>query len=174
MTNRGEFRASFIVNCGGLHSDRLARQNGCDPEAQIVPFRGEYFSVVPERRHLVKNLIYPVPNPAFPFLGVHFTRMIDGTVHAGPNAVLAFAREGYAKSNFSWNDFSETLLFPRLSKTRTETLGRGLEGNGAIVQQAGFRSLIAKVDSRNFRAGHCSLCGRYSGSGAAQRWGTRR
>ena len=96
-TNRGVFEASFLINCGGLHSDRVARRTGLDPKARIVPFRGEYYELVPERRHLVNALIYPVPNPAFPFLGVHFTKMIDGSVHAGPNAVLALKREGYHK-----------------------------------------------------------------------------
>jgi len=111
-TNCGELRARFIVNCGGLHSDRIARASGCEPDAQIVPFRGEYYELVPEKRRLVKNLIYPVPNPAFPFLGVHFTRMIDGSVHAGPNAVLAFRREGYSKTSFSLRDLHETFSFP--------------------------------------------------------------
>jgi (S)-2-hydroxyglutarate dehydrogenase len=127
-TNRGEFRARFVVNCGGLHSDRLARRSGCNPGAQIVPFRGEYFALVPERRHLVKNLIYPVPNPAFPFLGVHFTRMIDGTVHAGPNAVLALHREAYSKTSLPFRhlrDLRETLLFPGFWKLAAKHWSEG-------------------------------------------------
>jgi (S)-2-hydroxyglutarate dehydrogenase len=114
-TNRGDVRAAFIINCGGLYSDRIAKLGGCDPGAQIVPFRGEYYELVPEKRHLVKGLIYPVPNPAFPFLGVHLTRMIDGSVHAGPNAVLALHREAYSKTSFplrSLRDLRETLAFP--------------------------------------------------------------
>ncbi len=111
-TTRGEVSARFVVNCGGLHSDRIARRAGCEPGARIVPFRGEYYAVVPEKRHLINNLIYPVPNPQFPFLGVHFTRMIDGTVHAGPNAVLAFKREGYCKRDISFRDLGETVMFP--------------------------------------------------------------
>ncbi len=83
-TARGEIEARYLVNCGGLQSDRIARRAGLDPGARIVPFRGEYYELVPHRRHLVKGLIYPVPNPEFPFLGVHFTRMIDGSIHAGP------------------------------------------------------------------------------------------
>ncbi len=110
-TSRGEIETRFMVNCAGLHSDRLARSSGADPGSRIVPFRGEYYELVPERRHLVKTLIYPVPNPAFPFLGVHFTKMIDGSVHAGPNAVLAFAREGYFKTTISPRDLAETLTF---------------------------------------------------------------
>lgn len=111
QTSRGDFDARFLINCAGLHSDRVARLAGVRPQARIVPFRGEYYELVPERRHLVKTLIYPVPNPAFPFLGVHFTRMIDGSVHAGPNAVLAFKREGYHKTDFSLRDSWETLTY---------------------------------------------------------------
>lgn len=113
-TNRGDVCARFVINCGGLHSDRIARLGGCDPSAQIVPFRGEYYELVPEKCHLVNGLIYPVPNPAFPFLGVHLTRMIDGSVHAGPNAVLAIHREAYSKSSLpfhSLRDLAETLAF---------------------------------------------------------------
>src|ERR1051325_4485428 len=113
-TNRGDFRTRFAVNCGGLHSDRIARLNGCDPGAQIVPFRGEYYQLAADKRHLVKGLIYPVPNPAFPFLGVHFPRMIDGSVRAGPNAVLALHREAYSKTSFplrALGDLRETLVF---------------------------------------------------------------
>ena len=111
ITNYEEFRARFLINCGGLQSDRLARMSGVDPQAKIVPFRGEYYELVPHRRYLVKNLIYPVPDPAFPFLGVHFTRMMDGSVHAGPNAVLSFKREGYRKRDFNLFDFVEVLTF---------------------------------------------------------------
>jgi L-2-hydroxyglutarate oxidase len=111
ITSRGEFRARFLITCGGLQSDRLARMSGADPRAKIVPFRGEYYELVPERRYLVKNLIYPVPDPAFPFLGVHFTRMMDGSVHAGPNAVLSFKREGYRKRDFNLFDLGEVLTF---------------------------------------------------------------
>ena len=111
-TTRGEIEARVVINCAGLFSDRVARSAGTDPNAKIVPFRGEYFELVPEKRQLVKGLIYPVPNPEFPFLGVHFTRMIDGTVHAGPNAVLAFKREGYRKTDFSLRDTWETLTYP--------------------------------------------------------------
>jgi len=110
-TSQGDYEARFLINCAGLHSDRVARLAGIKPAARIVPFRGEYFELVPERRHLVKTLIYPVPNPDFPFLGVHFTRMIDGSVHAGPNAVLAFKREGYHKTDFSLRDTWETMTY---------------------------------------------------------------
>ncbi len=111
-TNQGDVEARHLINCGGLQSDRVARLCGVDPGLKIVPFRGEYYEVVPERQGLVKNLIYPVPDPQFPFLGVHFTRMIHGGVEAGPNAVLAFKREGYTKSTISLRDIAEILIYP--------------------------------------------------------------
>jgi L-2-hydroxyglutarate oxidase len=110
-TNRGEVNCRNLINCGGLQSDRIARMTGIDPKLRITPFRGEYHELIPERRHLVKNLIYPVPDPAFPFLGVHFTRLINGGIEAGPNAVLAFRREGYTKSSFSLRDTREILFY---------------------------------------------------------------
>ena len=103
-TSRGAVGAKVVVNCGGLQSDRVARLCGVVPDVRIVPFRGEYYELTPARRHLVRNLIYPVPDPRFPFLGVHFTRMIGGGVEAGPNAVLALARHGYRRSAFSLRD----------------------------------------------------------------------
>ena len=103
-TVSGEVQARNIVNCAGLQSDRVARMCGVDPGLQIVPFRGEYYELVPEKHHLCRTLIYPVPDPRFPFLGVHFTRMIHGGVEAGPNAVLAFKREGYKHSDISIPD----------------------------------------------------------------------
>jgi L-2-hydroxyglutarate oxidase len=110
-TSRGEVTSRFIVNCAGLQCDRIARLAGSDPQIRIVPFRGEYYELAEARRSLVRNLIYPVPDPAFPFLGVHFTRMIDGRVEAGPNAVLAFKREGYHRLSFSLHDTLETFAF---------------------------------------------------------------
>jgi L-2-hydroxyglutarate oxidase len=106
-TSQGEIHCRNLINCAGLQSDRIAKACGVDPGLQILPFRGEYYEVVPEKHHLVKNLIYPVPDPRFPFLGVHFTRMIHGGVEAGPNAVLAFKREGYKKSDFSIYDIAQ-------------------------------------------------------------------
>jgi L-2-hydroxyglutarate oxidase len=126
-TNAGEFEAKFVINCAGLHSDRVARMAGADPGARIVPFRGEYFELVPGKRHLVNTLIYPVPNPDFPFLGVHFTKMIDGSVHAGPNAVLALKREGYFKTDFNLRDFTETMMFGGFWKLISKNLGEGMK-----------------------------------------------
>ena len=104
-------RADFLVNCAGLHSDRVAALAGETRSARIVPFRGEYFNLRESRRYLVRNLIYPVPDPAFPFLGVHFTRMIGGGIECGPNAVLATSREGYRRSNFSTRDVVDAVTF---------------------------------------------------------------
>jgi L-2-hydroxyglutarate oxidase len=116
QTNAEDFKTKFVVTCGGLHSDRLVKASGKKPAAKIVPFRGEYFKIKEGRQHLVRNLIYPVPDPNFPFLGVHFTRLIQGGIEAGPNAVLAGAREGYRWTQINPFDLTETLLFPGLWK----------------------------------------------------------
>ncbi len=110
-TARGALRCGSLVNCAGLHSDRVARLCGVEPGVRIVPFRGEYYDLVPQRHGLVRNLIYPVPDPAFPFLGVHFTRRVRGGVEAGPNAVLALKREGYGRADFSLRDTAELLAY---------------------------------------------------------------
>lgn len=110
-TNRGAFSARYVINCAGLFSDRISRMAGQKPEVMIVPFRGEYYDLVPEKHSLVRALIYPVPDPRFPFLGVHFTRRVRGGVDAGPNAVLAFKREGYRRTNVSLRDMLETLSY---------------------------------------------------------------
>ena len=141
-TTGGDIEAARIINCAGLHSDRVAKMGGLDPKAKIVPFRGEYYELRPERRHLVKALIYPAPNPAFPFLGVHFTRMIDGSVHAGPNAVLSFKREGYKKSDFSARDFAEVMFFPGFWKLAWRNGREGLNEMARSFSKAKFvRSL---------------------------------
>lgn len=110
-TTSGDFASRVVINCAGLHSDRMSRLAGDEPGLQIVPFRGEYYDLIPERQNLVRGLIYPVPDPRFPFLGVHFTRRIHGGVDAGPNAVLSFKREGYKKTDFSIQDAWSELTF---------------------------------------------------------------
>ena len=107
----GDFAADFLITCAGLHADRVAELTGEARESRVVPFRGEYYKLRPERQHLVRHLIYPVPDPQFPFLGVHFTRLIHGGIEAGPNAVLAFAREGYRKSDINPADLYDTLTY---------------------------------------------------------------
>jgi L-2-hydroxyglutarate oxidase len=114
QTSRGEWEADALLNCAGLHSDRVARKAGFRITMRIVPFRGEYYKLRSGRDHLVRHLIYPVPDPSFPFLGVHFTRMIAGGVEAGPNAVLALSREAYRRGQVSLKDLSGTLAFPGL------------------------------------------------------------
>ncbi|HJV47488.1 MAG TPA: L-2-hydroxyglutarate oxidase, partial [Bacillota bacterium] len=141
-TNKGTLQTRFVVNCSGLHSDRVAKMSGLNTEAKIVPFRGEYYELIPERRHLVKHLIYPVPNPDFPFLGVHFTRMINGDVHAGPNAVLSLKREGYKKSDFNFNDFIEVMTYPGFWKMAMPNMKEGInEMIRSFSKQAFLRSL---------------------------------
>jgi L-2-hydroxyglutarate oxidase len=110
-TTAGEFQADFLINCAGLQCDRVAQLAGERRDIRIVPFRGEYYKLRPERQHLVRHLIYPVPDPRFPFLGVHFTRLIHGGIEAGPNAVLAFAREGYRKTDFNARDLADALTY---------------------------------------------------------------
>jgi len=112
ITTQGEFRCRNLIACAGLEADRVARMCGVEPGVQVVPFRGEYYQLTPDREFLVRNLIYPVPDPRFPFLGVHFTRMIRGGIEAGPNAVLAFKRYGYTRSSFSLKDALEMAAFP--------------------------------------------------------------
>jgi L-2-hydroxyglutarate oxidase LhgO len=111
-TPAGDFEAEALVNCAGLHSDRVSQLAGERREVRIVPFRGEYYKIRRERQYLVRNLIYPVPDPKFPFLGVHFTRLIHGGIEAGPNAVLAFAREGYRKTDVNLSDLFDALTYP--------------------------------------------------------------
>lgn len=115
-TNQGTFEAKLVINCGGLYSDKIARMNLPRLDVRIIPFRGEYLELKPEKHYLVKNLIYPVPDPAFPFLGVHFTRMKRGGVEAGPNAVFAFRREGYKKWQISACETFEALMWPGFQK----------------------------------------------------------
>ncbi len=116
-TSKGEFKAKLVINCAGLYSDKVARMNDeAIDDVKIIPFRGEYYKLKKDREYLVKNLIYPVPDPNFPFLGVHFTRMKKGGVEAGPNAVLAFRREGYKKSQINLAELAETLAWPGFQK----------------------------------------------------------
>ncbi len=111
VTSKGKYKAKYVVFCGGLQADRLARQDGVDLKEQVVGFRGDYYELTDEAKHKVKNLIYPVPNPAFPFLGVHFTRMTNGEIECGPNAVFTFKREGYGKTDFSLRDTIDALTY---------------------------------------------------------------
>ncbi|QDT80661.1 L-2-hydroxyglutarate oxidase LhgO [Gimesia maris] len=126
-TKQGDFTAKQVINCGGLFSDRVARMGGSKPESKIVPFRGEYYVLKPEAEHLCKALIYPVPNPEFPFLGVHFTKMIHGGVECGPNAVWAFAREGYTRTSINIGDLFEAATYPGFRKMAFKYWKTGLK-----------------------------------------------
>lgn len=125
-TAQGDEETGGLIACAGLYSDRLARTSGAPSDLAIVPFRGDYYTLAASRRHLCRGLIYPVPDPRFPFLGVHFTRCIDGRVIAGPNAVLAFARQGYGRFDVSLRDLGESLAWPGLRRLATKHLGTGL------------------------------------------------
>lgn len=127
ITDSDSFESRYLINCAGLYSDHVAESAGVSPDIQIVPFRGEYFELKEEARHFVNGLIYPMPNPAFPFLGVHFTKMVTGTVECGPNAVFAFKREGYDKISFDLDETIETLNFPGFWNLAKEHWKMGLD-----------------------------------------------
>ncbi len=141
-TTRGAFAANALINCGGLHSDRISWMAGDDPGVVIVPFRGEYYDLTPERASLVRALIYPVPDPRFPFLGVHFTRRISGRVDAGPNAVLALAREGYRHRDVNVRDMASSLAFPGFWRMARKHWRNGLdEWHRSLSKPAFVRAL---------------------------------
>ncbi|MGH2581307.1 MAG: L-2-hydroxyglutarate oxidase [Anaerolineales bacterium] len=125
-TTAGKIQAGFVVNCAGLFSDRIARMAGVDPGLRIIPFRGEYFRLRPEARHFVRGLIYPLPDPDYPFLGVHLTRMTDGEVLVGPNAVFSFMREGYEATDVSLRDTLDSLTYSGFWKLVLPSIGTGL------------------------------------------------
>jgi (S)-2-hydroxyglutarate dehydrogenase len=127
VTNKGSYDTTLVINCAGLYSDKVAQFTEKEQvKVRIIPFRGEYYEIKPEKQYLVKHLIYPVPDPNFPFLGVHFTRMVDGGVEAGPNAVLAFRREGYKKLSVDFSEFGETLAWPGFRKVAAKYWKTGL------------------------------------------------
>ena len=144
----GDVAARWVVTCAGLQADRVTKLTGQEPEAPILPFRGEYYDLRPEAQHLCRNLIYPVPDPSFPFLGVHFTRMIHGGVECGPNAVLAFAREGYTNTTVNLRDLAGACL-PWVSTTRAPPLADGAGRASPFLQQAGLRQGPPAADSRS-------------------------
>src|SRR5690606_26758407 len=127
ITANREFQSKLVITCAGLYADKVAGMTNVEPEEiKILPFRGEYYKIKKEREYLVKNLIYPVPDPNFPFLGVHFTRMMKGGVEAGPNAVLAFKREGYKRLDFNFLEFKESISWPGLQKVAAKYWKTGL------------------------------------------------
>jgi L-2-hydroxyglutarate oxidase len=144
-TTAGDVAADAVVNCAGLHCDRVARLAGLEPQVRIVPFRGEYYELRPQARHLVRGLIYPVPDPAFPFLGVHLTRGVDGGVHAGPNAVLALRREGYRWRNVTARDLAETLAFPGFWRLARHNLRTGAGEVTRSLSRRRFATALARL-----------------------------
>jgi L-2-hydroxyglutarate oxidase len=145
VTAKRTHSASVVVSCGGLHSDRLARQTEPELPVRIIPFRGEYYVLTPEARRFVRNLIYPVPDPAFPFLGVHFTRMIGGDVECGPNAVFALGREAYRKTDFSIADTFESLAWPGFQKVARRYWRTGLGEIHRSVSKAAFVKALQRL-----------------------------
>ncbi|RME71440.1 MAG: L-2-hydroxyglutarate oxidase [Verrucomicrobia bacterium] len=171
VTTRATRRSRLLVTCAGLHSDRLARHTHPRLDIRITPFRGEYYVLRPEARGLVRNLIYPVPDPAFPFLGVHFTRMIGGAVECGPNAVFAFAREGYRKTDFSFRDTWDALAWPGFRKVARKYWKTGLGEFHRSFSKAAFvkalQRLIPEIQEEHLlpggagiRAQACGIDGR--------------
>jgi len=145
VTTKGEFKTKLLVNCGGLYCDRIAQLCGVNPGLQIIPFRGEYYKLKKEKEHLIKNLIYPVPDPRFPFLGVHFTRMMKGGVEAGPNAVLAFKREGYTKKDFSAADVSQMFFYSGFWKMASKYYRMGFGEFYRSFSKKAFVSALQKL-----------------------------
>ena len=155
VSTAGDVRARQVVNCAGLYADKIAAMSGQEGlNVQIVPFRGEYYELMPERRGLCRNLIYPVPDPNFPFLGVHFTRMVDGRVECGPSAVLSFAREGYRLTDVDWGELGEILAYPGFQKLALENWQKGLrellQSMSKRVYLQAARHLIPDVQMEDF------------------------
>lgn len=158
---RAHWHTRMLVNCGGLYSDKLAEMTGADTGLQIIPFRGEYYDLIPGRQSLVKNLVYPLPNLNFPFLGVHFTRMIGGGIEAGPNAVLAFRREGYSRRDFHAGEFAEILAFPGFRKIARKYWRDGLgEMKRSYFKQAfvhALQRLVPEIRSEDLVPGRSGV-----------------
>ncbi|SVC03784.1 uncharacterized protein METZ01_LOCUS256638, partial [marine metagenome] len=154
-TNQAEIESEFLINCGGLHSDRVTRLGGQAPPAKIIPFKGEYYELNEEAKHLCKHLIYPVPDPQFPFLGVHFTRVIDGSVECGPNAVLAFGREAYGKFDLNIMDLFESLSYSGFRKMAIKHWKMGMGemwrsyNKGAFVRA--LQRLIPEIQGKHLK-----------------------
>lgn len=145
ITDKQTYSAKLVINCAGLYSDKVARLTSKNIDVKIVPFRGEYYKLRKEKEYLVRNLIYPVPDPNFPFLGVHFTRMARGGVEAGPNAVLAFKREGYKKSDINLSELGETLAWPGFQKVAAKYWRTGLGEMYRSFSKAAFTKALQKM-----------------------------
>lgn len=144
-TQKKTYPGKLVINCGGLYSDKVARLTSKNVNVKIIPFRGEYYKLVKNKEYLVKNLIYPVPDPNFPFLGVHFTRMMKGGVEAGPNAVLAFKREGYKKSDINLSELTESLAWPGFQKVAMKYWKTGMGEMYRSFSKAAFTKALQKL-----------------------------
>jgi (S)-2-hydroxyglutarate dehydrogenase len=145
ITQKASYTTTLVINCAGLYSDKIARLSSKNVDVKIIPFRGEYYKLREDKEYLVKNLIYPVPDPNFPFLGVHFTRMIKGGVEAGPNAVLAFKREGYKMSDFNLAELTESLAWPGFQKVMGKYWKTGLGEMYRSFSKAAFTKALQKL-----------------------------
>ncbi len=145
VTDQGTYETDLVVSCAGLYSDQVTKFTEPALDVRIVPFRGEYYQLKPEKEYLVKNLIYPVPDPSFPFLGVHFTRMIKGGVEAGPNAVLAFAKEGYKKYDINFRELFDTLCWPGFQKVAIKYWSKGLSEMYRSFSKHAFTRALQKL-----------------------------
>jgi (S)-2-hydroxyglutarate dehydrogenase len=145
VTSKSSYEAQQLINCAGLYSDKIAKLTVPDIDVKIIPFRGEYYKLKADREYLVKNLIYPVPDPNFPFLGVHFTRMMKGGVEAGPNAVLAFKREGYKRSDINFSELAETLAWPGFQKVAKKYWRTGMGEMYRSFSKAAFTKALQKL-----------------------------
>ena len=158
VTTKGSHETKLIINCAGLYSDKVAQLTESEEiNLRITPFRGEYYELIPEKHHLVRNLIYPVPDPNFPFLGVHFTRMIQGGVEAGPNAVMAFGRESYKKTQVNWKELGETLAWPGFRKVALKYWQTGIGEFYRSFSKAAFtkalQELIPEIREEDLKPG---------------------
>lgn len=160
-TSRGTYKTQFFVNCTGLHSDRMARLADMHTDVKIVPFRGEYYELKKDKSHLVNNLIYPVPNPDFPFLGVHLTRMMNGGIHAGPNAVLSLKREGYRKLSFNMKDALDVLTFDGFWKLAASNMKEGATEMKRSFRKKSFvkslQRLVPEISERDVVPTHSGV-----------------
>ena len=143
-TYQAEFSTRYLIACSGLMADRLVKMLGIQPDFQIIPFRGEYFQLPPEKSNIINHLIYPIPDPEMPFLGVHLTRMIDGTITVGPNAVLGFKREGYQKTDVSFRDIKEMAAFSGFWKVMQQNFKSGLSEFKNSIFKGGYLELVRK------------------------------
>ena len=161
VTSQGNFESSYLVFCAGLQADRLAKKDGVDLKEKVVGFRGDYYELTPEAKHKVKNLIYPVPNPDFPFLGVHFTRMTNGEVECGPNAVFTFKREGYEKTDFSLKDTVDALSYKGTWKLFFNNMSFGInEYRRAFSKRLFLKTLqrmIPSLEDKDIRPGRAGV-----------------